>query len=66
MPQALLADPAITAVYVLTTMETHHDYVMRALRAGKHVLVEKPVGCSVGELDEMRQLADSQGLALVG
>ena len=37
----LLADPAIDAVHVLTNLESHHELTLRALAAGKHVLVEK-------------------------
>src|SRR5512143_2746520 len=42
-PQALVADPAIDAVFVLTNLETHLQYTKLGLDAGKHVLVEKPV-----------------------
>ena len=46
-PEALVNDPAIDAVFVLTNLETHLEYTKLALEAGKHVLVEKPVGVSV-------------------
>eukprot|EP00746_Dinoflagellata_sp_MGD_P040553 gnl/MRDRNA2_/MRDRNA2_19799_c0_seq2.p1 gnl/MRDRNA2_/MRDRNA2_19799_c0~~gnl/MRDRNA2_/MRDRNA2_19799_c0_seq2.p1 ORF type:complete len:278 (+),score=55.65 gnl/MRDRNA2_/MRDRNA2_19799_c0_seq2:76-909(+) len=58
----LVNDPAIDAVFVLTTMETHLKYAMLALRAGKHVLVEKPVGATVHEIEEMQQYAEGRGL----
>src|SRR5437763_296764 len=45
-PEALVADPELDAVFVLTNLETHLDYTKLALNAGKHVLVEKPVGVS--------------------
>jgi len=53
---ALTSDPDIDAVFVLTNLETHLEYSLLALEAGKHVLVEKPVGVTV---DEIRQLADA-------
>eukprot|EP00747_Dinoflagellata_sp_TGD_P088390 gnl/TRDRNA2_/TRDRNA2_163984_c0_seq1.p1 gnl/TRDRNA2_/TRDRNA2_163984_c0~~gnl/TRDRNA2_/TRDRNA2_163984_c0_seq1.p1 ORF type:complete len:253 (+),score=57.81 gnl/TRDRNA2_/TRDRNA2_163984_c0_seq1:110-868(+) len=43
-------------------METHHQYVMKALEAGKHVMVEKPVGATRMEIDEMRICAERKGL----
>jgi len=61
-PEALLADSAIDAVSVLTNLETHIDYVTMALEVGKHVLVEKPVGVSVAEIESMRDLAAKKGL----
>jgi predicted dehydrogenase len=39
----LIADPAIDAVVIATPVSTHFDLAMQALRAGKHVLVEKPM-----------------------
>ena len=56
-PEELLADPAVEAVSVLTNLETHLEFATRALEAGKHVLVEKPVGVTVNEIETMRDLA---------
>ncbi|HUR53598.1 MAG TPA: Gfo/Idh/MocA family oxidoreductase [Gemmataceae bacterium] len=61
-PAELVADPAIDAVFVLTNLESHLEYTLLALNAGKHVLVEKPVGASVAEIEQMKQLADSKNL----
>jgi len=61
-PEALVNDPTVDAVFVLTNLETHLEYTKLALNAGKHVLVEKPVGASVAEIEEMRRLADAKGL----
>ncbi len=61
-PEELLADPTVDAVSVLTNLETHIDYVSLALKAGKHVLVEKPVGVTLAEIEIMRDLAAEQGL----
>lgn len=61
-PEELVADPAVDAVFVLTNLETHLEYTKLALDAGKHVLVEKPVGVSVAEIEEMRALAAAKGL----
>jgi predicted dehydrogenase len=64
-PDALVNDPAIDAVFVLTNLETHLEYTALALGAGKHVLVEKPVGVSVAEIERMKALADAKDLVCV-
>ena len=61
-PDELVKDPAVDAVFVLTNLETHLDYTTLALAAGKHVLVEKPVGVSVGEIEQMRAAAAAKNL----
>jgi predicted dehydrogenase len=61
-PEALVNDPAVDAVFVLTNLESHLQYTKLALAAGKHVLVEKPVGVSVAEIAEMKKLADARNL----
>jgi predicted dehydrogenase len=52
----LLADPRVSLVSVCTPTLTHVDIARRALEAGKHVLVEKPVGLSA---DVVRGLVDA-------
>jgi len=61
----LLADDAIEAVFVLSPLEAHKEQVLAALRHGKHVLVEKPVGASVGDILEMADAAERAGRALM-
>jgi len=61
-PEDLVKDPAVDAVFVLTNLESHLEYTKLALAAGKHVLVEKPVGVSVAEIEQMRDLANSKKL----
>ena len=58
----LLSDPEIEAIFVLTILEAHHEYVLKALHAGKHVFVEKPVGVTTDEIREMKELAEQKGL----
>ena len=64
-PEELVNDPAIDAVFVLTNLESHLEYTKLALNAGKAVLVEKPVGCSVAEIEEMNNLAKSKNLVVM-
>jgi predicted dehydrogenase len=46
-------NPAVEAVYVVTPNALHREHVVRAARAGKHVLCEKPMAASVQEASEM-------------
>jgi len=64
-PEALVKDPAIDAVFVLTNLESHLEYTKLALNAGKAVLVEKPVGVSVAEIEEMNKLAIAKDLCVM-
>jgi predicted dehydrogenase len=52
----LLADD-VDAVVLATPIATHFDLARRALGAGKHVLVEKPLAATVHEAEELRRLA---------
>src|SRR4051812_23304985 len=61
-PEELVKDPAIHAVFVLTNLESHLEYTKLALDHGKHVLVEKPVGVSVGEIEQMKAAAGAKKL----
>jgi len=46
---ALLDDPGIDAVYIALPNHMHADFAIRAARAGKHVMVEKPLAVSADE-----------------
>jgi predicted dehydrogenase len=64
-PEDLVADPEIGAVFVLTDLDTHLKYACMAMEANKHVLVEKPLAATVGEIEEMRSMAARRGLVCV-
>ncbi len=49
----LLADPQIDAVYIATPVDLHKRHTIAAARAGKHVLVEKPMALNVRECNRM-------------
>jgi len=55
-PEQALHDPEITAVVIVTRHNSHARYVLAALRAGKHVFVEKPLCLTHEELDEIERL----------
>lgn len=59
-PEALV--DAADVVYVLTNMETHHEYAMMAIEHGKHVLVEKPTAVTIEEIREIKAAAEAKGV----
>ena len=62
---ALLADPAVDAVYVPLPNHLHLPWTLKALSAGKHVLCEKPLACNVAETREMAARAKATDLLLM-
>lgn len=56
-PEYLLSDPAIDAVSICTPTDTHADLAIAALRAGKHVLVEKPVALRSADIRRVTHAA---------
>src|SRR6185437_5772849 len=61
----VLSDPAIDAVAIATPVNTHAQLAKRALEAGKHVLVEKPMTTTVADAAELVALAERTGLTLM-
>ena len=61
----LLRNPDVDAVYVSLPNTLHHPWTIRALRAGKHVLCEKPLAASAAAAEEMFNVAQHQGRLLV-
>ena len=61
----VLADPDVQAVVIATNAVHHHAHTMAALRAGKHVLVEKPMAVTVAHAEEMVAQAEAAGLVLM-
>ena len=59
-----LNDPEVDAVFVLTPNYSHYTVTMDALRAGKHVMCEKPITVSYDLSREMAELANKKGLML--
>lgn len=63
--EEMLADPTIDAIAIATNVSTHHRFAMSALKAGKHVLVEKPFTATAGEAEELIAEAKKRGLILM-
>jgi predicted dehydrogenase len=61
---AVLADPTINAVLVSTPTAMHHDHASRALAAGKHVMVEKPMALDLRQSRALVDEAERRGLVL--
>ena len=62
--EAMLADPEIDVVYNSLPNHLHAEWTIKALRAGKHVLCEKPIALSLAEIDEMTSVAKDTGKVL--
>lgn len=60
----VLQDASVQAALVLTPPNTHLEIVQRLARAGKHVLVEKPLEISIGRSTALVQTCEDNGLAL--
>ena len=58
---ALLADPAVEAVYIPLPNHLHVLWTLKALAAGKHVLCEKPIALHAREIDQIIHARDASG-----
>ena len=63
---ALLADPSCNALVIATRHDSHASLVQKALAAGKHVFVEKPLCLTVEELNDIEAAYTGQQLLMVG
>ncbi|NIJ04236.1 Gfo/Idh/MocA family protein [Frigoribacterium faeni] len=61
----LVADPEVDAVYVATPHVFHEQHALLAIRAGKHVLVEKPFTVDVGEAERVLSAAREAGVVVL-
>src|SRR5579863_2113707 len=62
--EAVIDDPAVTAVYIPATGESHKQWTLRAAQAGKHVLCEKSLALNVAEAEEMASACRNAGVIL--
>ncbi|MBD2846934.1 oxidoreductase [Paenibacillus sp. IB182496] len=61
---ALVAREELDVIVVSSPSRTHYDYAKQALKAGKHVIVEKPFTATAAEAEELIALAQQRGLVL--
>lgn len=62
--EALLADPAIEAIYISLPNDMHVDWSSRCLEAGKHVLCEKPIALNTDEARTLLAVRDRTGFLI--
>ena len=60
----ILADPAIRAVFICSSTDTHADLIIRAAQAGKHIFCEKPIAHSLARIDAALAAAQKAGVKL--
>jgi predicted dehydrogenase/threonine dehydrogenase-like Zn-dependent dehydrogenase len=63
-PEEVLRDPSIEAVLIATRHNLHAPLVLRAIAAGKHVFVEKPLALTTADCDQIVDAVDASGLVL--
>ncbi len=63
--EAMLADPELDAVAIVTPVSTHYELAMAALEAGKHVFIEKPLAASSQQALDLIRRAEENGLVLL-
>jgi predicted dehydrogenase len=61
----IIADPEVDAVIVATPVASHFEVAMAALRAGKHVLVTKPMTADSAQATQLIEAAEARGLVLM-
>jgi len=61
----IIADPKIDAIYINLANQQHHQWVISALKGGKHVLCEKPLAINFSQAKEMADLAKANGKLLI-
>lgn len=62
---ALLGDAAVQAVYLPMANSEHGEWGLKAIQAGKHVLVEKPMALTVADIEAMEAAAKEQGVVVM-
>jgi predicted dehydrogenase len=61
----VIDDSKVTAVHISTPNETHYDIAMKAIEAGKHVLLEKPMCLTVGDALKLARFSEKSKLTLL-
>ena len=62
--EAILADKDIDAVYIATPVIFHKEQAIQAAKAKKHILIEKPVGLTIAEGNEVAEICKQEGVQI--
>jgi predicted dehydrogenase len=60
--EEIFSDPDINAVIIATPVMSHFDLAMQALKADKHVLIEKPMATTIDQVEKIGDLANEKNL----
>ncbi|AFJ02250.1 oxidoreductase, Gfo/Idh/MocA family [Methylophaga frappieri] len=64
-PQVLLDRPDIDAIYLPMANEEHAEWALKAIAAGKHVLIEKPMALTVADITAIESAAEQAGVTVM-
>ncbi len=64
-PDKIISNNKIDLIVIATPAESHYEITKKALLAGKHVLVEKPIALEIEEAEELIEIADRNKLTLM-
>ncbi len=65
-PSEIINNKEINTVFIATRHDSHANYVVESLKAGKHVFVEKPLAISNNELEEIKKAYHGENILMVG
>jgi D-xylose 1-dehydrogenase (NADP+, D-xylono-1,5-lactone-forming) len=63
--ESLIADKNIEAVYCPMANEEHAEWALKAINAGKHILIEKPMAITVADIEKIETLAKSKNVKVM-
>ena len=63
--ESMIEDATINALYIPLPNSLHFEWAKKALKQGKHLLVEKSLACTLEDVNALNELAKEKGLALI-
>ncbi len=63
--ETVLADPSVEAVFIITPNDSHFELAQQALKAGKHIFLEKPMTNTISEARKLGELLDKRNTAFM-